>query len=538
MQLIASSGSCRLPPVLCVLQEEYQANRDVWLRFFPNLHKLETNVHDPRTRRRFGCFMRSDGVAVSVAMWRPPRPLPPKRDVADERQLERVRTVHEQAHYIVYKFIDPGSNQWITVVGMEDRRHDERDTWSMSTRAWLNNTGITARKRWQEQKLREAPGGLAGIMSGIPSHDTTDVGALQTHIRYVLQHLSALVGHYHDHDGQGRQQHRKKRWDIHITTERWLAKVLWRLCDGAHPWEVLVGLGDWSGGHSSVISRRGLGPTKRLVRMGRAWGMEWLMVPEYRTSQTCSWCNRGCTRDDRSEKEHGWMRDGSEEEGFVVVAAYNEGVSVPENLRSHLRDRTGDRPHALKGELPPAMHACVRGVRCWWLMYAAAPSHMCCAACCCVCLQRANAATRCVRQQQVYSSSTAAAAAAAAAASSSVRGVQSTSQLKQAQQPSCSCTPAAAAHLLLLLLQVLDRDINGGRNIGTKTMAMVAGCTSHWALWCMAPSAQVRGKERARGLLPLKRQAELQEQRAAARKAQHVQAGSSSCDGHHQASDG
>ena len=243
-----------------ILGDGRSANhRCLWAKYC-NLSSVETHT------RKFDRQIVTDGYGVSVLM--------------TGRSAPRCSVPDLQPHPLmpdhpVITGVDPGMSDYVTVASNHGK------TWKCSAAEFMDRAGMLKSGRTTARFNAE----LAQVASTIPTPNTTDPVCQRTYLGTYLRVLPELLSH---RGSRGYRKMRFMRFCRRKQTVSWLCSKL------APPDEpcVVIGFGDWSGGHQSPISRRCAAPLKDIkFELQQRDNVILGHVPERLTSRVCHCCH-------------------------------------------------------------------------------------------------------------------------------------------------------------------------------------------------------------------------------------------------------
>lgn len=264
-----------------------------WDKFFrPNLVNTYRNgpLNDGQTRfellqRGFNYEASTDGVSCSVAVLVRDRPdaEPPADEWTEQRCLELQEVYNSKVHVGV----DPGRDD-LTVASRGNVGEGENSfAGRITNKEFYQVAGYTTQTR-KLNKRKKADGTIQVIENNTPSSQVHELADLEAYLRYILPHLSTIVGFY------GSKVHRRSRFKRYIGRNKAYEELTDKFIKqtGARAVDLMVSFGAAIFRHNSRGSATSPSSTLRWLktRLRRRGVTITPEVDEYLTSQTCPCC--------------------------------------------------------------------------------------------------------------------------------------------------------------------------------------------------------------------------------------------------------
>lgn len=281
--------------------KEFTARAEYWWSRFTNC--VSFSKQSPRSKRRFHNEVQTDGVSVSVTMFKPEptpppasaQPPPPKKGTKRKRQeqtsTEWVRGLPDknigQPQRIVG--LDPGRKALFTAAIHSQsaadsltaqRSHGSKyTTISWSSGKWREASGINYRLRKTNLWLNRKPA-FRDALQDTPSAKVASSASYVMHIQHRMQHEAAAVGHFGD------MRHRQLRWRTFIKRQQAYTVICKDISAGSA--DTVVAYGDASFSSSCCKGN----PSTPTVSLRRTLGRHCKVfdTDEFRTSRLCCAC--------------------------------------------------------------------------------------------------------------------------------------------------------------------------------------------------------------------------------------------------------
>jgi len=269
---------------------DHRATRALWERF-TNLKLVETKT------RKFGNCIMTDGYSVSVLMNVTTNLTKSTISLNGCPSLEEMRVGIETGRYSRIVGVDPGFVDVITGCAVP-LKEDYTIDWDRQNKIGYSSKQYYHRAKfnysmYRIKKYNEATRDLIESLSDKGGMDggalsSTDIIKMENWIRKYLVVLPTLLN-----DRQSRVRYRRHRFLRYVNRQ----KTIQEICDKIAPrtrkntrqGHTLVGFGNWSGGHTSCISRKTCGPVKEIVReLSRRPNVSLKYIDEYNTSKVCN----------------------------------------------------------------------------------------------------------------------------------------------------------------------------------------------------------------------------------------------------------
>lgn len=304
-----------------------QDHRGLWEKYC-NIKVVETR------RRSFAGRIMTDGYAVSVLI-SPTTSLSTstgKSDSSIEAIQEMCETAEAMDREVVRVGIDPGFDDVITACFS-----DGRNPVSYSSAQYYEKAKISHSKR-QTSKFNMRRQSDTDSLLATGGCLTANVGRLVSYLEVYLRVLVSLL------KDRLRQKYRKLRFLRHIHKQKVVNEIVDLVVGSASEANkplVLVGFGDWSGGHSSPVSRKHAGPIQLIKeKIGRRTNAAIKPIDEHKSSQLD--CQLWEKMENMKAVTHKRGKDGK------VTAAFNKKVHKvlhckPSDVRTPGRVTTWNR---------------------------------------------------------------------------------------------------------------------------------------------------------------------------------------------------
>ena len=129
---------------------------------------------------------------------------------------------------------------------------------------------------------------ITDIVTNMPTNKTNDVSCYLLYIKHSLLNLDQLLHFHYD------KPFRRMRITTHIYQQKTMHELCKRITNKKHPHDknikALIGIGNWSSQHDSIIRGHCRGPIVALKRELKKW-CKLVEVDEFRTSVTCYKCH-------------------------------------------------------------------------------------------------------------------------------------------------------------------------------------------------------------------------------------------------------
>ncbi|KAL3151554.1 hypothetical protein ABBQ38_012549 [Trebouxia sp. C0009 RCD-2024] len=297
-KLLRAAGTPNVPNFSTKGCQEFTSRSKHWWGTFTKC--ISFGTQSARSKRRFYDEVQTDGVSVSVTMFKPDPPSsasaqPPSRGKKRKRQeqttTEWVRGLSDstigQAPRILG--LDPGRKALFTAAIHSQsaadsltaqRSHSSKyTTMSWSIGKWRQASGINYRLHKTSLWLNRKPA-LKAALQATPSAKVACSDLFMEHIKHRMEHEAAAASHFGD------KRHKKLRWRTFIKRQQAYSSICKDISAGSA--DTVVAYGD-----AAFSSSSGKGnPSTPTVSLRRKLGHHCKVfdIDEFRTSRLCCAC--------------------------------------------------------------------------------------------------------------------------------------------------------------------------------------------------------------------------------------------------------
>jgi hypothetical protein len=233
-----------------------------WNRFF-NIQKFQT------INKKFHSFL-TDGVSVSILL--------EKTNTENVIKIKPKEFIYQNQELIA---LDPGLR--MLFVGCNNK---DNTIISCSGKSYYHDTGIN-RINYKQRRHYNKDEIVLSYIRNMPIGKTNDITEFCKHLRYCLNKLDPVLEFHY------KNPFRKWHFTKYILEKKKineLCQLISKKRDINEPSKVVVGFGDWSNPHDSIIRGHKRGPVLKLKKHLQKW-CKVIDVNEFRTSKLCCKCH-------------------------------------------------------------------------------------------------------------------------------------------------------------------------------------------------------------------------------------------------------
>ena len=250
-----------------LFKNEIKNNPNEYWNMFYKIKKID----------EFANIVKTDGKSVSIMYntQRPSKIKKPKKKSTDDNPSE----------YDVIRAFDPGYRYMFVGTDTCDTNSDALI--KCSSREYYEKCKMTEATK-KVQVIYDGDPEIIDIFVNMPTNKTNDVSCYMSYLRYALSNLDYLL-HFHY-----AKSFRQLRFTTHIFRQKTMHELCKRITNKKNPHDkntkALIGIGNWSSQHDSIIRGHRRGPIVALKRELKRW-CKLVEVDEFRTSVTCYKCH-------------------------------------------------------------------------------------------------------------------------------------------------------------------------------------------------------------------------------------------------------
>lgn len=241
-------------------REHFNKNTETYWNKFFHIQKFETS------NKTFHSFL-TDGVSVSIILAK-----------SGDVKVKPTEIIYNNEELIA---LDPGLR--MLFVGCNNKDDTIIDC---SGKSYYHDTGVNRINEKQRRHYNKDEEVLSYVRN-MPIGKTNDMTEFCKHLRYCLNKLHQVLEFHYKHP------FRKWKFTKYILEKKKLndlCRLITNKEDITEASKVVVGFGDWSNPHDSIIRGHKRGPVLKLKKQLRKW-CKVIDVNEFRTSKLCCKCH-------------------------------------------------------------------------------------------------------------------------------------------------------------------------------------------------------------------------------------------------------